>query len=208
MLELREMTPQLEPRELPYYMSKMPFYSVDTLKDEYDVLFNQKLSVRGQIVIAIKKDKSHAIIGKAANRPNDKKPGMYIYGRLEFKSGLDIGDNIPSTLISRPTLQIDGVEIFKDFKREGYGYLLYFTLIRHGYAIVCDNTQYLGGQALWKKIAREANFNNYKVYVMDNGIFRRDKGQYVFYDGSNIQDSQLWSNKYERYHTLFVAIGN
>ena len=57
-LRLDEMSPRLVDRELPYYMSKMPFYSIDTLNSEFDILINAKMSARGKIVVAIKKDKS------------------------------------------------------------------------------------------------------------------------------------------------------
>ena len=208
MLTLREMTPQLELKELPYYMERLVFYSNETLSSEYNVLFKEKISARGVIVIAIKKDNSKAIIGKITLRPKDRKDGIYVFGELTFKQQLDIGENIPSNLMNKKVFQVDGVEILKELKRQGYGYLLYFILIRLGYIIICDNVQYLGGQALWKKIANEAKFNNYQVYVMDNGIFRKRNNKYVFYNGTNIQDSELWSNNYEKYHTLFVAVSN
>lgn len=208
-LQINEMSPpQLEPRELPYLMTKMPFYSNDTLKDEFDILSNQAISARGKIIIAIKKDKTFAVIGKVARRPKDKKLGMYIYGRLEFKKPIDIGDSVPTLVQNnmKKVLQVDGVEIIKELKRQGYGYLLYFNLIKSGFILISDNVQYLGGQELWKKIAREAKFDKYKVYILDNGIFRKKDNEKVFYDGSNIKESELWSNQYEKYHTLFVAI--
>ena len=205
-LKLNEMSPpMLEPRELPHFMTKMPFYSNDTITDNYIVLHDQKISARGNIIIAIKKDKSSAFIGKTTKRPTDKKLGVYIYGRVEFKTPFDVHDKIIPTTDGK-ILQIGGVEIIKELTRQGYGYLLYFNLIKAGYSIICDNTQYFGGQTLWKKIAKESKFNNYKVYVLDNGILRKDaNGKLVYYDGSNIEDSDLWSNDYKKYHTLFLA---
>lgn len=197
--------PLLEPKELPFFMSRMPFYSNDTLSDEYLILLKQKVSSRGTLIVAINKDKSTAIIGKVSKRSTDKKEGMYIYGRLEFKSQFDVHDKIIPTSNGK-ILQVDGVEIIKELKRQGYGYLLYFNLIKSGYSVICDNTQYLGGKALWKKIANESKFNNYKVYVLDNGTLRKDlNGDLFHYDGSNIMDSDLWSNNYDKFHTLFLA---
>ena len=59
-----------------------------------------------------------------------------------------------------------------------------------------------------KKIAQLSGVNNYQVYVLDNGAFRIHDGEYVLYDGSNIDDCELWSLDHTRYNTLFAAICN
>lgn len=207
-LELREMSPpQYEDKELLYYMDKMDFYSNETLADDFISLLDEKMAAKGHIVVCIRKDRKSAIIGKRVLREHDKKLGIYVFGELEFKKP-DIGDNEPTNIKdSAKVLQVAGVEILRTLKRRGYGYLLYFTLIKSGYIIISDNVQYLGGKELWQKISRESKFSDYKVYVMDDGKYRRDNDRrLIYYNGSNIQDSELWSNRYEHYHTLFVAV--
>ena len=205
LLESNEMSPVLEPKELPHFITKREFYSDDTIGRDFKILFDEKLSNRGNIVILLRNDDTSAVIGKRGIRPNDKKSGVFIFGQLEFKFPVNIHDTIiPKT--NPRLLQVDGVEISSGMKTKGYGYLLYFTLIKSGYSIISDNVQYLGGQALWKKIAKESKFNIYRVYVLDNGTLRKDtNGKLVYYDGSNIKDSDLWSTNNDKIHTLFLA---
>jgi len=204
-LKLNEMSPILEPKELPHFITKREFYSDDTIDRDFKILFDEKLSIRGNIVILIRNDNTSAVIGKRGLRPNDKKSGIFIFGQLEFKFPVNIHDTIIPKANPR-ILQVDGVEITREMKTKGYGYFLYFTLIKSGYSIISDNVQYLGGQALWKKIAKESKFNIYKVYVLDNGTLRKDgDGKLVYYDGSTIKDSNLWSTNNDKVHTLFLA---
>jgi hypothetical protein len=205
--QLNEMSPQIELKELPHFMTKFPFYSETTIKDDFIILEEITNFENESLVVAIAKDKSKAIIGKWDIRSHDNKPGISFFGRLLFKDQLDLSKKDLEDIHPENVVQVDEVEVLEKFKRRGYGFLLYFTLIKNGYTIISDNVQYLvGGQALWKKIAKKSKVEDFKVYILDDADFRTNSnGEILAYDGLNIDDSDLWSPSTKHFYTLFVA---
>jgi hypothetical protein len=104
-------------------------------------------------------------------------------------------------------MQVDSVEMSKDKKRKGFGYLLYLSLVKKGITLISDNFQYLGGQALWKKMARLSGVD-YTVYLIDDGEVRTGPdGKPLEYNGSNIDDDAIWAEQpsIKKHFTLLVA---
>jgi hypothetical protein len=130
---------------------------------------------------------------------------MDVLGTLDFKPPLISGNGLVDTTAHKHVLQVALAHVVPNRQQRGIGLQLYAALAHAGYVIISDNTQYLGGQALWKRIARETLGGRYQVFVLDNGVPRLDAaGQLVTYDGSNIDDAELWSEDRSRKYTLFA----
>lgn len=198
--ELFEM-PQVIDRELMTIDSGAyeRFNTLATLKAKY----RQLISIE-KFIVGISKDTSFAFIGEYSNRKEDDEPGAIVYGTVDFKKPVNIS-SIADIDVPKKVLQIDGVEISKKYQRDGIGYYLYLALIKAGYIVISDNLQYLGGKALWKKIAKKAINNNYKVYIADDTELRMKDGKQEEYDGSNIDDAEIWSMNNSKAYTLLVA---
>lgn len=192
--------PQIINKELPVFNlgTHKRFNTFDTLSIKYITIIDQPYYV------GLSKDNSYAIIGEYNNRDYDNAKGVNIIGSIEFKTPLNISST--KLITNAKILQVDGVQVDKDYQRDGIGYYLYFALITAGYAIVSDNIQYLGGQAIWKKIAKLSNIYNYKVYIMDDMVIRTNNGVPVYYDSSNIDDCEIWSTQNNHIHTLLIAV--
>lgn len=191
-------TPQLEPIDLPHFMHRQ-FHSNRSINSLYNML--KPIS---NYCVGISKDNSYAFIGELGIRQEDQVAGAYIYGHIEFKDQLNVSSTIHVDYGDK-VLQVDGVEIVKEYKNRGIGYYLYLTLIHNEYTIICDNLQYLGGQAIWKKIASQSINNQYNVYIIDDEELLMKNGQPVKYDGSNIDDCEIWSTCKDKVYTLLVA---
>lgn len=198
--ELFEM-PRLEPRELMTVNSGNyeRFNTNATLKAKY-----KQLIIIDKFVVGISKDSSFAFIGEYGNRKDDGEAGAIVYGTVDFKKPLNIS-SIEDIELPDNALQIDGVEIAKKYQRDGIGYYLYLALIKAGYVVISDNLQYLGGKAIWKKIAKKAINNQYEVYISDDTELRMKDGKPEVYDGSNIDDAEIWSTNNSKAYTLLVA---
>ena len=198
--ELFEM-PTYIPTELPVTDVKVHVASVDTLDRDYDLLGTTQ--VRDQkIIAALKKDKSVAIIGPAVTR-DDGKPSMEVVATIKFHEAPDLGD------AGGKSLQIDTVVATDDAQGFGYGYQLYKMILNHGYTIVSDNIQYVGGKELWLKIIRKSAADRHNVFVLQDGKYMRDQaGNPIIFDGVNISPDDIWSTNKKsvpHYNTLLVA---
>jgi len=195
--------PRLEPRELMTVNSGVyeRFNTTATLKAKY-----KQLILIDKFVVGISNDSSFAFIGEYSNRKDDGEPGAIVYGTVDFKKPLNIS-SIEDIELPNSAIQIDGVEIAKKYQRDGIGYYLYLGLILAGYVVISDNLQYLGGKAIWKKIAKKAIQNNYKVYISDDTELRMNSdGKPEVYNGTNIDDAEIWSStNNSKTYTLLVA---
>lgn len=91
-------------------------------------------------------------------------------------------------------MQVDGVEVYDAIKARGIGSQFYFALAQYGFVIISDNFQYLGGKALWKKIASKSTSEKCSVYVIDEGEPVTDEDDNLIeYNGSNLDDDELWA---------------
>lgn len=212
-MKVRELfeTPDFSDKEMPTYSTgnTFNFYSEDTIKRDFDVI--DISSFKGdKAVTIISKTKKFAVIGRMGIRKEDKKVGIFIIGTVEFKDTPNISykEDIPT---SENVLQVDSAEIKPKDKTKGFGVLLYCNLAKYGFVIISDNFQYIGGKALWKKIASLAQFRKLNVYIIENGKPMLDEdGKPIKYDGSNIDDADIWAaptsdiTKSKRYTLLML----
>lgn len=94
---------------------------------------------------------------------------------------------------------IEIAQINEKYMSKGIISNVYLEIAKHS-IIVSDNLQYVGGKALWKKLAKTKP-NNIKCLVYsekENGkVFENENG-IINYNGSNINDSEIWSSKNTR----------
>lgn len=203
--DLLEM-PKFIPRELPVIKTvDGAFCSEDTIKSDYEFVAKINDLSGEDLWILLSKDKRKALIGLPGIR-SDKKPGLRVFATADIKAAANFSYlkelNIPDHV-----LQIDGVEAHN--KRFGYGYFLYFGLIKAGYVVVSDNVQYLGGKALWKKIVKRSKLDDFRVYIVkDADVLVKKDGNPIVYDGINLDDDQIWSLDNKELFTVLVAKKN
>ena len=167
------------------------FYSEDTIKRDFD-LIDVGTFKGDKTATLISKTKKFAVIGKMGVRKEDGKVGLFIIGTVEFKDEPNI--SYDRAIPSKNALQVDVVEIKQSDKARGFGVLLYCNLVKYGYIIISDNVQYIGGKALWKKIASMSQFKKLDVYVIENGKPVLDEtGEPKKYNGTNIDDAEIWA---------------
>ena len=105
--------------------------------------------------------------------------------------------------------QVQGVVVDPKLRDFGLATYMYTSLIiKKGLVLVSDNEQYAGGKALWKHIARTSS--ELTVYVFDSvtgGFYPFDCTDRTVYNGSNIDDSIIWSDSpnREKYDIVMIA---
>jgi hypothetical protein len=166
------------------------FLSDRTLAEEWKLVKEDP-----KYVVYIRQDHTQAFIGERGTRSMDQASGSNVYITLDFKEQM-ISNSNPSANLPG-AVQVDLV-IANDPKmaRNGYGAMLYMALVEMGLTIISDNTQYQGGAELWRKMAAAQSQHNYVINVIEDGKPMLDeKGQPVVYDGKNLSDDKLWSNR-------------
>lgn len=197
-------TPQYVDKELDKkFEIRGVFVSDDTLKVDYDQLYDRDDPDIGKIEAFIKKSKSAAIIGLRQKRESDGKNGVRPHCIVEFKNKVNLNGikHIPG---SQNDLQVSIVTTSENSRRSGFGMLLYLALAKNGFTVVSDNTQYIGGKALWKTLASNMIGSKYKVFVLENGELMMDGDKPIVYDGSNIDEALLWSESVDKKYVLFA----
>ena len=169
-------------------------YSEETVKREFDIVAHFDISNQKYWVI-IKRDRSFAVVGYFGNLPEDNTAfRLIIIAKADFKEDLELSFFNEIDIKKNNALQIDGVEVYDSRKMGGIGSRFYFALAQYGFVVISDNFQYLGGKALWKKIASRAKQENCSVFVIDDGEPLTDEnGNLIEYDGSNLDDDELWA---------------
>jgi len=115
-----------------------------------------------------------------------------------FNHFLDIGTRrvaypvVPHNL-SADYHQVSSVLVAEGYEQRGYTKEIY-NLIAKKYDLVSDHEQYRLAKILWQSLARDSSVN---VYVFTNG-------QYSLYNGSNINEKEIWGGVDKR-STLLVA---
>lgn len=166
------------------------FFSDRTLAEEWKLIKEDP-----KYVVYLAEDSGGAFIGQRGTRALDNQSGVNVIITLDFKPQM-ISNTNPGLAIPG-AMQVDLV-VANDPKmaRGGYGAMLYMALVESGMIIISDNTQYQGGAELWRKMAMAAAQNNYVINVIEDGKpMLDDKGQPVVYDGKNLTDDKLWSNR-------------
>lgn len=115
--------------------------------------------------------------------------------------------NLPRGITN--VLQVSNVYTDKEFEGQGLASLMYALLVKEGFTVVLDRVQYLGGQKLWRRMARRAHLNDYKINVWneDNGYVKDEEGKILEYDNSNIEDSIIWKPTEIGRQTLLILSG-
>jgi hypothetical protein len=199
--DLLEM-PVLRPTELTPKIAR-PFYTMQSIERSYDAIYKGVTLEGQQYWCLLRKDKQSASIGIPGQR-DDGAHGLDVIGNVDFKPTTILSGRRDFT-IPKSVLQVSLVEIVPKRQSRGWGLYLYTALAEAGYVVVSDNTQYIGGQALWKRIASDTLHNKYRVYIIKNGEpLTNDAGNLIEYDGSNIDDAQLWSTNSDHKYTLFA----
>ena len=166
------------------------FFSDRTLAEEWKLVKEDP-----KYVVYIREDHSGAFIGQRGTRSLDNAPGANVIITLDFKEQMISNSNPGARLAG--AVQVDLV-VANDPKlaRGGFGAMLYIALVEMGLTIISDNTQYQGGAELWRKLAAAQFQHNYVINVIEDGKpMLDDKGQPVVYDGKNLTDDKLWSNR-------------
>lgn len=198
--ELLNEMPYLKNKEMPLGQSEWTtFFSQDTLARTYKLLHTFPEQNR---VVYISNDHVMAFIGepgvRKADAKVDDKPGVHVLISCEFKEQqhLTHDTSVPSPQL-KGALQIDIVEVHNaKFVGGGDGTLLYAGLVAAGITIISDNTQYAGGAALWKKLAAKQQQYGYMINILVDGKPMVDAaGKLVVYNGHNVPDDQLWSER-------------
>ena len=199
--------PEAKRSELPpKYPVARPFFSEMSLKRNHEFIHKGKSHDGKEYWVSIKKDEHSAALGFPGKRA-DGTFGMDVVALVEFKSPLI--SSFEDIKVGPNVKQVDQVHVSPVFQQQGWGMNLYAGLASAGYVVISDNTQYFGGIALWKRIAKETMHNQYKVYVIDQGKVRVDSDDNpIFYDGNNIVESELWSDNRDLRYTLFVLKSN
>lgn len=150
---------------------------------------------RKKIIAVIKKDK-----------PDGEHSNQIIFA-LDFKVKNTLV-KIPDEFSGRDIMQIDRAATAAEFRNRGIASFIYATLVKNKFIVLSDISQFEDGSQLWKKMAKKAAVNNYKVYILDAeyGFEKGADGQPLQYDSTNIDDVKIWSNGVDlsKEHVLLV----
>lgn len=180
-----------QPREV----AKMQFVSDSTLSRGYDKIGEFNTSAVGEVSIYLLKQgssvlgtiKSEKQIGDTAVNSNR------VVFFLRFKQFPTIV-NYPIGITKNTVKQVDSAYVSSEFRGFGIASFVYSLMIANGYVVVSDSAQFTDGKELWKKMAKEAHAESYKIYIIDeNGFLKDDSGEPIVYDGSNIDDAKIWT---------------
>ena len=184
---------------------KMDSYpSLEGLKREFEHLGTMEKEGH-EYNFWLSKNKRFAKVSVEAVDPNMPSAGkrQLIVATLSFdnRAGLPV----------KHELQVDTVYTHPDYRTLFVSGILYIVLARYGYSIVSDFSQYLGGQALWKKIATLSEARNYSVFIWldeEQDWVRDSAGALVKYNASNIADDKIWLDISEHHKatTLFCLV--
>lgn len=111
---------------------------------------------------------------------------------LTFKEKLTFDYDLSKDNIIGKILQVDNVQLHMKYQASGLCSTIYKVLVKHGYVIVSDSTQFEPAQNMWKKIAKD-NTANVIVFDCDYGPFKDSNGNVIKYNGTNIQDYDIWT---------------
>jgi hypothetical protein len=142
----------------------------------------------------------------SAQHPDDNGQTNRVIFSLRFKHAHTLV-KIPKTVDASRLLQVDKVSIDKDFQGLGIASYAYAQLAKRGFTVLSDTSQFADGKMLWKKMATKAQLRDYKIFVLDDEYgFIEKNGQPISYDGTNIDDAQIWTSgeDYSGAHILLM----
>lgn len=138
----------------------------------------------------------------------ETKTTVYVIGEIELneispslfrftKSGTFLNEMVNKYVDEIFAIEI--AQISNEYMSKGIISNAYLEIAKQ-HIIISDNLQYEGGKALWKKLAKiKPNSIKCLVYSEQEGgnVFENENG-IIDYNGSNIDDSEIWSSKYTR----------
>jgi len=188
--------------EMPYHFGapvtkkkfKRSYLSLTSAKRIYDELVT--VTIRGKDVTCfILKERPTVILGCIRSiKPTTKEECYETIFHLYLKKKTTLV-KIPDEIKKKNVLQVDYVETDSDFEGSGLASIVYYKLADLDYVVVSDTSQFDGGEKLWKKLSKEAGFQNCQVHIMDDeyGIKKDKKGVPISYSGSNLPHGEIWT---------------
>ncbi len=199
--------------EMPYVhdgkMKREPFkntfLSDSSLERNYAML--GFIEIEDELVdLHILKDDPPCVKGTIKAKKTDGEDSNRVIFALRFKQKHTLV-KIPKEVKSEKILQVDKVSIDSTFEGNGLASFVYASLIKRGFQVLSDTSQFTDGKMLWKKMASKAKLRDYKIFVLDDEYgFIQENGEPLQYDGSNIDDSKLWTtgDDLSGEHLLFI----
>jgi hypothetical protein len=179
--ELLGETPYLHPGEMSRKMLDGGI-SVGAIKRDY-----RKLGQIQDLVVYIDNHNTHVIVIDLTSEVTTDRFEQVL--RLQFKSSnlLKFKNNFANII------QVDKVSVLRKAGTQGIATTVYKMIVDSGFTLVSDITQFDPAKALWKKLAQDPV---YKIYVadIDRGIFQDEDGIDIVYDGTNINEHDIWTS--------------
>jgi len=95
---------------------------------------------------------------------------------------------------SKAVLQVEGVVVDRSVQDTRVATTLYEHLIvEKGLILMSDHDQYIGGQNIWKRIARVSKKIDVFILDTESGRFYPYDGERTRYDCESIPESEIWS---------------
>jgi len=180
--EVKELTemPKINKRDLPYMQSNcIPISSLESSYTFIDSFGNNEM-------YAFNRGNKFVIVDTVITDNQCKR----LHLRLLTEDVIFPTDKVLSHINTKFKKQTRFVEVSEELANEGLATKIYTYLISNNYTLVSDSEHYNGGQALWKKIARD---NNVFVAIWNTTDWLRDNDNNVIcYDNININDNAIW----------------
>lgn len=170
------------------------FTSHSSIDRMYDLFAESQFGSDHLVKFYMLKDIPKIIGVVSAQKPKTGEDSNLVIFSMFFKKQHTLV-KIPSDFAIDKILQVDLVSTAKTFMGFGMASFVYATLVKKGFIVISDTSQFEDGAQLWKKMAREANVENYKVFILDDeyGFLKDENGNVLEYDSHNIADSKIWS---------------
>ena len=145
----------------------------------------------GLMLYEEKKDpKEYFVVGKF----NEDKSKFIVFTELTI-SYLPNSDT--KLLKDKKLCSIDTIQTTTNWRGHGISTTLYTYLLKRGYTVLSDDTQYQGAIKLWKSFYRK--LHNCKMYVMDV-----EEDRIVMSYTDKTSDSHIWSDNGDKEHIRLV----
>lgn len=170
----------------------------------YALKENSKFKTENEQPVKILMTKKHYMSIAAIPKFNKatQEDALLLLSKIMFKDHISI--NLPKEL--KNVLQVDKVVTVKRYQDTGLASYMYALIAKNGFTIVSDTVQYLGGKQLWKRMARLAHLNDYKINIWDQrtGYVKDENGNILEHNISNIDDAIIWKENSIGQQTVLI----
>ena len=197
-MKIRELieSPYLVPQIYTPERNASLAYSDSSMSREFKTLYSESINGK-QYDYSIKLDKTKAVVTIPATNENSESLNKILVD-LELREPME---PIPlSNLVQVVTVSADN-----SIAGLGLTSSLYIILAKKDYSVVSDLVQFLGGQGLWKKIARNSASVGLRVRLWNleiNDWVKTQNGTEISYDTKNLSDGEVWKNFEDIIHEL------